>query len=222
MSQTFKCAAGHDSVDADFCSQCGNQLTPASVTAPAAIVSPSSAQTMTVADSCPKCSETRDGAAQYCGVCGYDFVSQTGGEVPKAAPPALATPSFAPPPLAPPVIAAAPGLSAARIDLEVVVAGGKARKHSLFDVESLIGRPNNKAALSLVIDGDEGISRKQMIITRTTSGATVRDLDSANGTAVERDGVKTVCLVGEEKEITVGDKIMIGEHTVVTVLSINF
>ena len=81
-------------------------------------------------------------------------------------------------------------------------------------------------ALSLVIDGDEGISRRQMMITRQPDGSvTVRDLDSANGTKVEHDGgdgtrVQVMVAVGEERPIVVGDKIIIGEHTVVTIIAI--
>lgn len=174
------------------------------------------------------CTEVRDGSAQFCGVCGYDYVNKTGGEVPQAAAPAPAVPApnYAPPAVTAPVASAPASLSSARIDLEIVVGKTSPRKHSLFDNESLIGRPNNKVALSLVIDGDEGISRRQMMITRQADGTvTVRDLDSANGTKVEHDGadgtrVQVTVAVGEERPIVVGDKIIIGEHTVVTVIAI--
>lgn len=175
------------------------------------------------------CTEVRDGSAQFCGVCGYDYVNKTGGEVPQAATPAPAAPApnYAPPAVPTSIPSSAPtSLSSARIDLEVVVGKTGPRKHSLFDNENLIGRPNNKVALSLVIDGDEGISRRQMMITRQPDGSvTVRDLDSANGTKVEHDGgdgtrVQVTVAVGEERPIVVGDKIIIGEHTVVTIIAI--
>jgi pSer/pThr/pTyr-binding forkhead associated (FHA) protein len=169
------------------------------------------------------CTEVRDGSAQFCGVCGYDFVNKTGGEVPQAAAPAPAAPApnYAPPAVPTPTVAAPTSLSSARIDVEVVVGKTGPRKHSLFDNENLIGRPNNKVALSLVIDGDEGISRRQMMVTRQADGTvTVRDLDSANGTKVEHDGGTVTLAVGEERPIIVGDKIIIGEHTVVTIIAI--
>jgi pSer/pThr/pTyr-binding forkhead associated (FHA) protein len=50
---------------------------------------------------------------------------------------------------------------------------------------------------------------------------TVRDLDSANGTEVERDNVVTKVAPGEERELAAGDKIRIGEFTVVIISSIN-
>jgi hypothetical protein len=223
---TYHCPAGHDSVDPDFCSECGNQLAPAPGSAPAApVADPASAPSTSSSsahENCPKCTEVRDGSAQFCGVCGYDYVNKTGGEVPQAAAPAplAAAPSYAPPAVPSPSVAPA-SLSSARIDLEVVVGKAGPRKHSLFDNESLIGRPNNKVALSLVIDGDEGISRRQMMITRQPDGSvTVRDLDSANGTKVEHDGGTVTVAVGEERPIVVGDKIIIGEHTVVTIIAI--
>lgn len=225
---TYHCPAGHDSVDPDFCSECGNQLAPAPGSAPAAPVAdptstaPTPATTSSGQENCPKCSEVRDGSAQFCGVCGYDYVNKTGGEVPQAAAPAptVPAPNYAPPAVPSPSVAPA-SLSSARIDLEVIVGKTGPRKHSLFDNESLIGRPNNKVALSLVIDGDEGISRRQMMITRQPDGSvTVRDLDSANGTKVEHDGGTVTVAVGEERPIVVGDKIIIGEHTVVTIIAI--
>lgn len=229
---TYNCPAGHNSVDPDFCSECGNQLAPAPGSAPAAPVAdpasaPSTSSSGAGHENCPKCTEVRDGSAQFCGVCGYDYVNKTGGEVPQAAAPVASAPSYAPPAVPTSIPSSAPAsLSSARIDLEIVVGTASARKHSLFDGESLIGRPNNKVALSLVIDGDEGISRRQMMITRQADGkVTVRDLDSANGTVVESIGAdgapaRATLAVGEEKEIVVGDKIMIGEKTVVTILAI--
>lgn len=231
---TYNCPAGHNSVDPDFCSECGNQLAPAPGSAPAApTADPSSTAAPATTSSgsgahenCPMCTEVRDGSAQYCGVCGYDYVNKTGGEVPQAAAPAVvpvaSAPISAPPAVSTSVPSSAPAsLSSARIDLEVVVGKTGPRKHSLFDNENLIGRPNNKVALSLVIDGDEGISRRQMMITRQPDGSvTVRDLDSANGTKVEHDGGTVTVAVGEERPIVVGDKIIIGEHTVVTIIAI--
>lgn len=231
MTQTYNCPAGHQSVDADFCSDCGNQLTAAPIipdpavaaasTSAATVVAAASSTSSSAHEDCPKCSETRDGSAQFCGVCGYDYVNKTGGEVPQAVAPVAAPPSYAPP-VVPPSNVSVASPSSARIDLEVVVNKGTVRKHSLFDSESLIGRPNNKLVLSLVIDGDEGISRRQMMITRQASGTvTVRDLDSANGTKVESGGAVTTVAAGEERQIVVGDKIIIGEYTVVTIVAIN-
>ncbi|MFA6211699.1 MAG: FHA domain-containing protein [Candidatus Obscuribacterales bacterium] len=227
---TYNCSAGHNSVDPDFCSECGNQLAPlpgASSPAGAPAADPASAppasSSTSAHEDCPMCTEVRDGSAQFCGVCGYDFVNKTGGEVPQAAAPAPAAPApnYAPPAVPTPTVAAPTSLSSARIDVEVVVGKTGPRKHSLFDNENLIGRPNNKVALSLVIDGDEGISRRQMMVTRQADGTvTVRDLDSANGTKVEHDGGTVTLAVGEERPIIVGDKIIIGEHTVVTIIAI--
>lgn len=215
MTATHKCPQGHESVDADFCSDCGSQIA-AAASSPATQADPAANAASAAGEQCPKCDELRDGAAQFCGVCGYDFINKTGGEVPPADPvvPAV-TPSAptAPPPAVP--------SGNARIDVEVIVNGGRPRKHSLFDEESLIGRPNNKSVLSLVIDGDEGISRRQMMITRHADKVTVRDLDSANGTEVERDNVVTKVQAGEEHELAAGDKIRIGEFTVVIISSIN-
>lgn len=217
MTATHKCPQGHESADADFCSDCGSQIA-AAASASTSQADPAAIGVSAPGEQCPKCDEHRDGAAQFCGVCGYDFVNKTGGEVPPADPVVAAPTTTAAAPVAPP--SAVPAGNA-RIDVEVIVNGGRPRKHSLFDEESLIGRPNNKAVLSLTIDGDEGISRRQMIITRHADKVTVRDLDSANGTEVERDNVVSKVAPGEERELAAGDKIRIGEFTVVIISSIN-
>jgi len=127
---TYHCPAGHDSVDPDFCSECGNQLAPAPGSAPAApaadpsqaSAAPSTTSAQGGHENCPMCTEVRDGSAQFCGVCGYDYVNKTGGEVPQAAAPAptVPAPNYAPPAVPSPSVAPA-SLSSARIDLEVVV-----------------------------------------------------------------------------------------------------
>jgi len=112
---TYNCSAGHNSVDPDFCSECGNQLAPlpgASSPAGAPAADPASAPPASSSTSghedCPMCTEVRDGSAQFCGVCGYDFVNKTGGEVPQAAAPAPAAPApnYAPPAVPTPTVAA--------------------------------------------------------------------------------------------------------------------
>lgn len=207
---TYQCSNGHASADPDFCSECGLQLA-----APAA----AAGQTVIAAvahnhggESCPVCSEVRDDpSAQFCGVCGYDYVNKTGGVVPGATPAAVAAP---PVPVAPP-----PVPSKARIDVQVVV-NGTVLKYSFFDEENLIGRKSSKVAQSLGIEGDDAISSRHLLLTRAADGITVRDLGSTNGSLIVQDGVASDLPAGVEKTIKIGDSLRIGAHTEITVLAV--
>ncbi|MBI3730192.1 MAG: FHA domain-containing protein [Burkholderiales bacterium] len=63
------CSQGHQSTDADYCSECGMRIGAASLvsiaTAPAG---PS--------DICSDCGTSRNGGSRYCEVCRYDFLSK--------------------------------------------------------------------------------------------------------------------------------------------------
>jgi hypothetical protein len=56
----YPCPQGHDSIDADYCSQCGTKI----------VVTPP----VPAAKDCPKCQATHLGG-DFCEACGYNFVS---------------------------------------------------------------------------------------------------------------------------------------------------
>jgi hypothetical protein len=204
MSQ-IKCPSGHDSTDSDFCSECGTAI---AADASAAVQQPATSGTV---EKCPKCTTERDDPrAQFCGVCAYDFVNKVGGDA-VVVPPPVTTVSPSQPATAAPV---AP--SGARVDIEVVVNGGSPLKFSLFDEESLVGRKSGSVAQSVGIPGDDGISRRQFMITRGNGSYTIRDLGSANGTKVNG----TALADGEERPLSEGDVIEVGEFTRITVTTI--
>lgn len=209
MSQ-FQCPNGHDSTDSDFCSECGTRLDAGNSAASSA---PGQAATPSGKESCPKCHTERDDpSAQFCGVCAYDFVNKVGGDAVVVPSPVPTNPAGTQPPVVPAPVAP----SGARVDIEVVVNNGAPLKFSLFDEESLVGRKSSSVAQSLGLTNDEGISRRQFMITRQSGTCTVRDLGSSNGTKVNGKELAN----GEERPLKEGDIIEVGEFTRITVTAI--
>lgn len=222
---TYQCPMGHASDDADFCSVCGSQIEPAvaaAAAAPSAMPTHAHATSGNAAatESCPKCSEVRDDPqSPFCGVCGYDYVNKVGGDqAAVVAAQALSQPAASSPATSNAVAAAG---STRRVDITVTVAGQPARKYSLFDEQNLIGRTSSAVQQAVGIAGDDGISRRHLMIEMVDGKVSVRDVGSANGTVHETaDGAKAILANGEQRDLAVGDRLRIGASTVITVEAI--
>lgn len=223
----MKCPSGHDSTDADFCSECGLELAGAAVAAgPPVAADPD--RTPAPRQLCPACGTERDDpSSPFCGVCGYNFVTRAGGHVVAPAPPAVApAPAAAPGPAAPPPRRVQPGSvsQTARLEIEVTFdetnpaapKGQPARKFTLYDDESLIGRRSSGAAQTVGLDGDDFLSRRHMLFVRQRGGYVVRLFDNTNGAT--HNGAELTA--GVERPLAVGDRIAIGAFTVIRVTAI--
>jgi hypothetical protein len=223
----MKCPGGHDSTDADFCSECGLELAPAPAAAgPAAAADPD--RTPAPRQLCPACGTERDDpSTPFCGVCGYNFVTRAGGHVVAPAPPVVAaTPPAAPAPVAPPPrrLPAGSVARAARLEVEVTFdetnpaapRGQPARKFALYDDESLIGRRSSGVAQTVGLDGDDFLSRRHLLFLRQRDGYVVRLFDNTNGAT--HNGVELTA--GVERPLAAGDRIAIGAFTVIRVTAI--
>jgi FHA domain len=213
------CRDGHASTASDFCSECGLELPagarPDDDTAPRAAP--------LAAESCPACATERDDPdSAFCGVCGYNFATRQGGHV---VPPA---PRPAPRPVAPapPRAAAVKPLTAATSQVEIAVTfddanpdaprGVPARKFSLYDEESLLGRRSSSVAQTVGLDSDDAISRRHLLIIRQRGGYVARLFDNTNGGS--HNGVPMTA--GVEVPLAVGDRLAIGSFTIVEVTTI--
>lgn len=217
---THTCPDGHTSDTADFCSQCGIEMSPSPAGTPASSGSPSSpASSGAPREKCPKCSTERDDpSSPFCGVCGYNFTTGTGGGAvvpdPVDATPPAASGGVAG---ATPVVAA----SGARIDIEVTFTddGRKADaplKFNLYDEESMVGRKKASSKVTVAIE-DLGVSTRHLMIVRRADGtAVVRDLQSTNGTKLNGTDLQA----GVESPLSEGDEIAIGEFTKIKVTAI--
>ena len=143
-----------------------------------------------------------------------------------------------PPPLeadAPtPAAATAPGVPAAggdaRWDLVVTVnanlygspnpdapLGQPPRTFRLFDRETMIGRAGTEVRVQVPVQGDPGVSRRQVLLIQGPDGSLLlRDLNSSNGTRV--DGVDV--LPGVDTVLHDGAVVAIGAWTSIVVRAI--
>ncbi|MBF1999769.1 MAG: FHA domain-containing protein [Synechococcales cyanobacterium M58_A2018_015] len=80
---TYPCPKGHDSTEADYCSECGAKM---QVVTPASDETISNAPPLRQSDQrliCPDCTTPHDLAVgNYCEICGYNFATGAHGELP--------------------------------------------------------------------------------------------------------------------------------------------
>lgn len=219
----FKCSNGHDSTMSDFCSECGLEMQAPTDLNQAVSGGATSNAHSTVRESCPVCNTDRDEPqATFCGVCGYNFVSkQTGDRIPRAVP--------APPtvvktvPTEPERVHSASVSS--HIDIEVsfdesveeAPKGVPPRKFSLYDEESLIGRRSKSIPQTVGLEGDDGVSRRHLLIIRQPNSSYIARLfDKTNGGTL--NGIEMTA--GVEVPLTEGDKIVLGVFTIIKVTAI--
>jgi hypothetical protein len=168
-------------------------------------------------ENCPICKTERDEPQTvFCGVCGYNFATRQGGAIVASAEP---EPPAAKPIVSPPerVISAS---AAPHIEIEVTFdesnaeapKGAPPRKFSLYDEESLIGRRSSSIPQTVGLEGDDGVSRRHLLIIRQADGSYVARLfDNTNGGTLN----DTEMTAGVEAPLAEGDKIAIGAFTII-------
>jgi hypothetical protein len=199
------CPNGHDSASDDFCSVCGVEVAGGSA-APAVLA----------LGTCPACATPRESARQaFCEACGHDL---------RTAPPAKVVAPVSP------TVAPVGGGSEVRWDLVVTVdpklygrvdpdapVGEPERHFTLFDAESAVGRLDPDVRVQVPVRNDPGVSRRHAVLTRRADGTvSVRDLGSANGTAV--NGVELP--PGGEYPLSDGDSLGVGGWTRITLRAV--
>ncbi len=202
----FRCANNHESQTGDFCSICGAELTPQAP--PAA--RPTSDPAAVAAEQCPDCGTVREFRSQaFCEACGHNFRTGAAGVVP---PPSPAAP------------ARARWVVTVRADANLygtpnpdTPVGTPPRVFTLFDDQTLVGRPAAGVRTPVPVADDPGVSRRQAVLVRRDDGTlAVRDLGSANGTTVNGHAVTP----GVDTPLADGDRIAVGAWTVLTVKAV--
>lgn len=219
----YKCPQNHESETADFCSVCGADMTAAGA-GPAAPNSPSDAGAPG-GRSCPDCGTPSETPNQvFCEVCGHNFQTGSSGVPPVTA--SMAPPAMAWRPVESLPVAAAPA-APVRFGVTVQVdaslygvanpdapVGQPAQVFSIFQSESLVGRPAAGVRAHVPIHNDPGVSRRHAMLLRTPDGGlSVRDLGSANGTQL--NGVDLV--PGVAMPLKDGDFIALGAWTKIVI-----
>jgi hypothetical protein len=208
---TYPCPEGHQSIEADYCSECGTKIQSAAVSkdAPTGTV-PTSQPSPTPPSAepsqqipCPDCSTPHDPTeGNFCEICGYNFATGTSGELPVKAP---ATPT-ANPTAAPEKSSVSPVKSAATIapptsttGWAVIISVDPALRDPLspptpdraaiaLPLEksvNLIGRTSAIRAVypEIPLDFDDAVSQRHALLVVQPDGSLVcRDIGSSNGT----------------------------------------
>ena len=219
---TVPCPKGHQSTDADYCSECGLRLGAASTVAadtPLASSPPAGASSGT----CPVCDTPRVAGARFCEVCRHDFA-------PAVAPASDASPEGAPKTVLPPpdatVASRAPPGGIVRNPWALVRAdptrmteadrGAPSQRAFPLDLdENLVGRRNGRAGLhpEIPID-DPSVSARHLKICRRPGGALYAvDLGSTNGSTINGIALDA----GVETSLAPGDEIVIGQWTTIEI-----
>lgn len=216
---THTCPDGHTSDTADFCSQCGIEMSPSAAGTPVSSPAPATT-TGGTKEKCPKCSTDRDDPSSvFCGVCGYNFSTGTGGgqvvpdheAVAATTAPAAATGS-----------SSSGSAKGSLIDIEVTFTDDARKadaplKFSLFEEQSIIGRKKSNPTPGLAVALDDlAISTRHLLVDYRAGSVVVRDNNSANGSKINGKDLTA----GAEQAVSVGDEIAIGEFTVIKVTAI--
>jgi hypothetical protein len=210
----MKCRNNHESTATDFCSVCGIEMAePEGVaTAPPA---PGDQEI------CPICGSVK--TDNFCGDCGYNFLTKSGGiiEPPPLQPTILAAPAPAAPEPAvataetPDLAAEPPAAPSEKLEVYMTVdnavEGAPQTPLRIFPLESgdyPIGRPSvaRKIKPAIPADGDDGVSHKHALIREECGSFAIMDLGSSNGTKL--NGVEiipnTVHILKKDDVITIG------------------
>ncbi len=227
------CPKGHQSTDADYCSECGALIGQSSLGA--AQVADNTPTMATGKEICPDCGTPRSASNRYCEVCRYDFQSKssyaftTKGTAPVPAEPVLDAASTAPPVASSeiPAAAASPGIVVAqRLNVQIIIdptlvddpemaakcpEGVTKRTFPLDLDENLVGRRSDTKGVypEIPID-DAGASHRHMkLILQSDGSFAALELGSANGTKLNGVDLEP----GIITPVKVGDEFVIGMWT---------
>ena len=223
----YSCPKGHNSTEADFCSECGAKIMGLGV---AELVTriPSVAQGSTTP--CPDCNTPHEAdSGNFCEICGYSFLTGVGGGSPFP----VEVPRSSTAPTAPTNIPSAPTIATisklcewqALISIDPSLASPDspiAPTQGLITIvlassTNLIGRMSQARGIhpEIPLDFDDAVSSRHGILTVCPDGTLVlRDIGSANGTMV--NGKEIAIMV--DVPIRSGDEITLGHWTRIKLL----
>ncbi|MBA3920461.1 MAG: FHA domain-containing protein [Nostocaceae cyanobacterium] len=197
----YQCSQGHKSTESDYCSNCGAKIL-GSIQLESSI--PTSKLT-----TCPGCSAPYEpNNSKFCEICGYNFVTNSRCEVPPSSPPPEVTDEPTKPILAWEIVVTVdPSLREAESPLPPVNQPPMTLR--LEKESNLIGRTSEARLIypEIALDLDDAVSRRHAILNLQADGTlTLRDIDSANGTKLNKVILKPMVdtLLQDGDEFTLG------------------
>jgi len=219
---TYLCVKGHQSTEADFCSDCGTKISgsfPADMPPPMSLSSGM--------PDCPDCTTPHDPLdGKFCEICGYNF--ETRQSAPVTIPPIEIPPldaAFLPPPVV--SLQALPTLPwSLRLEIDPSLAAPEsppaptqgAIEIQLTSPTNLIGRHNTARGIvpEISLDFDDAVSsRHAMLMVQPDGQIVLRDIGSSNGTVY--NGVELNPM--QDYTLNNGDSFTLGHWTRITVMS---
>jgi DNA-directed RNA polymerase subunit RPC12/RpoP len=222
----YPCPKGHNSTEADFCSECGAKIMGVGIVetpvAPSIIANSSTIP-------CPDCTTPHEAnSGNFCEICGYNFLTGNGGG--EAFPPPIVPLPTSSTPIHPQPIETAPTPSGstvpAPVKWQVIISidpslatpdSPPAPTQAPIAIDltnsiNLIGRTSVARAIhpEIPLDLDDAVSSRHAILTLHPDGSPIlRDIDSSNGTMV--NGKDIAALV--DVTLRSGDEITLGHWT---------
>ncbi len=195
---TYLCPQSHQSIDPDYCSQCGSKI--------AAVIDDGTntaeiAPLPPVTESCPVCTVPR-AVGNFCEACGYNYLTGKPAELPANAKQWQIAISFD----SSPQTADSP-VPPARPTQVVDLAVGS----------YLIGRTSQKRAISpeIPLDFDDAVSHRHAVLEmRADRSLILRDIGSANGTSLNGHEIPLT----RDIPLQDGDAVTLGHWTKITII----
>ena len=238
----YSCPKGHNSTEADFCSECGAKITGLGIAELSS--NPTNKTTSAVASSvlvqpCPDCSTPHEAnSGNFCEICGFNFLTGAKGGDPLSnfPPPIRSTidsiataPTQAPNPSA--INSNTAPNTVRQWQLAISIDPSLATPNSptaptqapitipLTQPTNLIGRTSQARAIhpEISLDVDDAISSRHAILTLHPDGSLVlRDIGSSNGTIVNGKEIAVMADIA----IASGDEITLGHWTRIKVTAV--
>jgi pSer/pThr/pTyr-binding forkhead associated (FHA) protein len=242
-SRMYTCPKGHNSTEADFCSECGAKILGLGLSEPVSNPTNKSIPTVTQSRSgqpCPDCSTPHEAdSGNFCEICGYNFLTGAqGGDPLSNFPPSIRSPANigATAPTQPPhppttttipasnavsqwqtIISIDPSLATPTSPIAPIQAPIIIE---LNQPTNLIGRTSVARAIhpEIPLDLDDAVSSRHAILTIHPDGSLVlRDIGSSNGTMVNG---KEIAIMADISIVS-GDEITLGHWTRIKLIDVN-
>ncbi len=224
----YPCPKGHNSTEADFCSECGAKIMGLGV---AELPSnPPPIHNSLSAQPCPDCGTPHEtDSGNFCEICGYSFLTGVGGGNPFSAPVVTRIPPEKLPD-SPTVIPSPPTETMCKWQVIILIDPSLATPDSpaaptqapitidLTNSTNLIGRSSQARAIhpEIPLDFDDAVSSRHAILTIQPDGSIgLRDIGSANGTIVNGKDIAVMADIPMKS----GDEITLGHWTRIKLIS---
>jgi len=206
----YQCSQGHKSTESDYCSDCGAKIL-GSIQLKSSI--PTSQLT-----TCPACSAPYEpNNSNFCEICGYNFVTNSRCEVPPSSPPPEVTETTKPILAWEIIITVDPSLRETESPPPPVNQPPMTLR--LEKESNLIGRTSEARLIypEISLDLDDAVSRRHAILNLQPDGTlTLRDIDSANGTKLNKVILKPMVDVPLQD----GDEFTLGHWTRIAIKAV--